>query len=355
MNRSTLFHNLSRLLDHRFSRLAQHLLFWAVAYLALLFLFAYNNRITFSDYLYTALFLISLCVVVYGNLFLLIDRLFSKGRLIFYLIGIPTLLILGGLVNEFTFNTLSDWLFPGYYFIAYFEWFDLFLFMLSFWGLSTLLRFSKSQFRLAEAQTKMKVLEKERLNAELEALRAQINPHFLFNSLNSVYSMALEQEADTPDTILKLSGLLRYMLYETQTDRISIKQELDQITHYIDLQALRAEVDADIQFKQSGQFDDLQIAPLLLIPLVENGFKYGIKGARDEVFIHVSAKAIDHELHFSVSNNKGIPDSSLNQDVGGIGLKNLQRRLELIYPQKHDLHISETKQRFTVDLKIQCT
>lgn len=345
--------NIGKLLEQKEFRLIQHLLFWAASYWVLLHIFAYNVSFSKADFIYTALFHLSLLGLVYINLYLLIERFISRGKLKSYLVGIP--LLIGGamLVNQFTFTFLSDWLFPGYYFIAYYNWLDLFYFHLVYWLVSSLVKFGKSWFQLTVTKQQLEALQKEKLQAELTALRAQVNPHFLFNSLNSIYSMSIAGDVETPTVVLKLSALLRYMLYETQAERTPLAKELELIQAYVDLQRLRTEEDVAIEYIYEQPDESLMIAPLLLFPLVENAFKFGVLGCRNQPFIRIMPKLDGQSFELAISNAKGEPDLSLAGNSGGIGLANVRRRLLLIYPDKHELTIHETKDVFRLELKME--
>src|SRR5690606_29573907 len=133
-------------------------------------------------------------------------------------------------------------------------------------------------FQLSDSKKRLSIAEKEKLDAELRALKSQINPHFLFNSLNNLYALSLKADEQTPAFILKLSEVMRYMIYESNEDCVSLKKELDFIKNYVDLQKLRSDHKARISFHISGKVGKQKVAPLLFIPFVENSFKHGIKG-----------------------------------------------------------------------------
>lgn len=191
-------------------------------------------------------------------------------------------------------------------------------------------------------------LENQRLSAELSFLKSQINPHFLFNSLNSIYSLAYQRSETTPEAILKLSEIMRYMLYECNDNKVSLAKELQYLQNYIDLQKIRFGEKSYIDFKVNGQVDDQQIVPLLLIAFIENAFKHGI--ASDPLSpIRLLIAVNEKKLHFFVHNKK---HNSNSDPLGGIGLNNVKRRLDLLYPGKYDLSIIDDTDTYTCELSL---
>jgi LytS/YehU family sensor histidine kinase len=194
-------------------------------------------------------------------------------------------------------------------------------------------------------------LEQEKVEMELNALKMQVNPHFLFNSLNSIYSLALVQSAQTPDAVLKLSGLLRFILYEAEGERISLDKELELIRDFISLQQLRIpKGKADIRVEIEGKTEGIFIAPLLLLPLMENAFKHGVKGETGASFVHFNLAIIQQKIMVTIRNNQGLVDEIAGAKYGGIGLENVRKRLELLYPNAHVLAINSTEKDFEIKL-----
>src|SRR6185503_3276925 len=193
--------------------------------------------------------------------------------------------------------------------------------------LSVVLKFTVDWFLNERIQ---RDLENQRLSAELAFLKSQINPHFLFNSLNSIYSLAYQRSEMTPDAILKLSEIMRYMLYESNDNKVDLSKELQYLQNYIDLQKIRFGNKAYIDFKVEGKVLNQQIAPLLLIAFIENAFKHGVAN-NPLTPIRLLIDVDESHLHFYMQNKKHMN----NRDaVGGIGLNNVQRRLNLLYPGK---------------------
>ncbi|WP_167375280.1 sensor histidine kinase [Chryseobacterium oleae] len=185
--------------------------------------------------------------------------------------------------------------------------------------------------------------------AELSVLKSQISPHFLFNVLNSLYALSLKKSEETPDVILKLSDILRYSLYESQPKEISIINEIHILNTYIDIERLRMPANAEISFHHTEVKDSVKIAPMLLLPLVENAFKHGTDSTIGVSYIHINLCCNDHSLVFTCTNNF---KETARKDYGGIGIENIQKRLQLLYPSRHVFKIKKDKNIFSATLEI---
>lgn len=198
-------------------------------------------------------------------------------------------------------------------------------------------------------------LAEEKRDAELQFLRAQIHPHFLFNTLNNLYGLALKQSPHTPDSILKLSGLLDFILYECNAEKIPLRKEIELIRHYIELERLRFGERLALTFGPKIPPDDLRIAPLLLLPFVENAFKHGAANtASDTVFVKIDINTDVKTLFFQVENSKSNrPNNGPENGHKGIGLRNVEKRLALLYPGRYELEKVEGEDVFLIALKLQ--
>jgi hypothetical protein len=192
--------------------------------------------------------------------------------------------------------------------------------------------------------------ERQRLDTELSYLKAQINPHFLFNTLNSIYSLAIIESPPTANAIVQLSSFLRYVIDEGRQDRVALSHELAYIGHYIALQRLRLADTVPIQYTTTGNSNGLQIAPLLLISFIENAFKYGVS-PQEPSRIDIRIEMNDRQLHCYVFNRKVRVANSTAQS-SGIGLTNTKARLQLLYPGQHVLSINDQPDSFTVELTL---
>ena len=200
-----------------------------------------------------------------------------------------------------------------------------------------------------------KELEKLNTETELKYLKSQINPHFLFNSLNSVYALSLKKSDLAPDLILKLSDILRYILYEGSEKKVSLSQEIKYLQSFLDLEKVRHGDRLELNVSIEGELSKYEIAPMLLIPFVENSFKHGLGKDRSVGFINVDLKVADSKLEFAISNSKPKNGQLLSKQSGyqgGIGLKNVKKRLNLLYPQKHQLSLGEENNEFKVSLQL---
>jgi hypothetical protein len=195
-----------------------------------------------------------------------------------------------------------------------------------------------------------KQAEKEKLHAELSYLKSQINPHFLFNTLNSIYALALRKSNDTSAAVVKLSGLMRYVTTESSRAFVPLEKELNCISDYIELQKFRLGNTATIEYSVQGSADDKQVAPLLLIPFVENAFKYGVSPEEDSL-IRIGFDITEHELFLKVWNRK-VHVRHEESSSTGIGIENAKQRLELVYPLRHTLSIDNNDKEFSVFLAV---
>ena len=189
----------------------------------------------------------------------------------------------------------------------------------------------------------------EKLEAELKFLKSQINPHFLFNALNNIYALTVIKSDQAPDNLLKLSGMLRYMLYDCKADRVPLGKEIEYLHHFIDLNLLKDSRGLNVQVQLDESRPALSIAPMLLIPFVENAFKHSKIEDRANGWIRIHLETTTNQIRFTVENS--VPESAHVKDqVGGIGLKNVRRQLELLYPEHHELTIETEADTFRVSL-----
>jgi sensor histidine kinase YesM len=309
------------------NRALQHILFWTASFVFLVNFFSTSNKVEKIDYIYTALFQISLVTAVYLNIWILMV----------------------------TFNHLVDLVLPGYYFISFYEIGDILKFVFVYVALTSLLKLSKGWFLLTQAEKQIMLIRQKKVESELKALKSQINPHFLFNSLNNIYSLSMGESSKAPAAILKLSDLMRYMLYESNEEKVALMKEVEFLENYIDLQRLRSDRRSKIEYSKDGSPGRLKIAPLLLLPLVENSFKHGIKGDPAGGYVKIIINIGKNDLELSLENNKGKVDEIEDQENSGIGLANVKRRLELLYPEKSLLEINDTGSDFKVKLKLELT
>ncbi|PPK88695.1 histidine kinase [Neolewinella xylanilytica] len=212
-----------------------------------------------------------------------------------------------------------------------------------------LLKFVEDYFEL---EARRKELENQQLTSELQFLRAQVNPHFLFNTLNNLYYLAVNNSSRTPEVIAKLSGMMRYMIYESNHEKVPLEREIEYIENYLSLERLRLEETVPITFEVDGKTSGVRIAPLILITFLENAFKHGVSSSATAPWITVHLQVERNELQYRVANGKLAEDSKVLKNKSGIGLQNVKRRLELSYPDHHYLRISDMDERYEVILKL---
>ena len=195
-----------------------------------------------------------------------------------------------------------------------------------------------------EAELKLK-------EAELKLLKSQIHPHFLFNTLNNLYSLSLEKSDKTPDLIIRLADMLSYIIYDCNSERVQLTKEIDFLNSFIELQKVRYD-SCDIQFSISGELNNMQIAPMILHSFIDNSFKHGPDKDSGSPWIRISIVRDGGLLFFTVINST-VKDQNKENKASGIGISNAMKRLDLIYPEKHDLVINHSGNTYSVFLKLQ--
>lgn len=296
-------------------------------------------------FMYSVVFHLWIAIAVYSNLKVLIDKYLKIGRFGMYLLSVSTLMVLAAIGNYALFNYCIDLLFPQLYFISYFNIVEL-IFITGLYLFFTTVVFLIWQY------ASMLIANRDKAQNELSALKAQINPHFLFNNLNTIYSMASKNDHRTAEVILKLSDFLRYVLYDTASEKIPLEKEVEIIRTYVSLQKERVHPEITrIELTTEGQFKGVEIAPLLLLPLAENCFKHG-KG-KNEGTIQIYMGFDGKQLIFKTENNIALREKTDAAENGGIGISNVEKRLELIYPQHHSLEYGPKDGVFKLEMKIE--
>ena len=197
------------------------------------------------------------------------------------------------------------------------------------------------------------LLAQENLETELKFLKSQIHPHFLFNTLNNLYALTLKKSDKAPETVLRLSELLDFMLYDCNASKINLDKELHIVKSYIDLEELRYNDSVYIQFDITGETTKIEIAPLLILPFVENCFKHGISEQTDKSWIKISLDVNDNLLTLLAENSRSNKSQEENNGYKeGIGIENVRRRLQLLYPGKHKLEIKKDNHIHSVKLEL---
>ncbi|MEQ6124466.1 histidine kinase [Pseudotenacibaculum sp. MALMAid0570] len=346
--------NLSFHFNQKNSRnaLVFNLALWLVSYFVLLFFFAESFSPQKIDYIYTGAFVFTIIIPVIINLYVLIPFLLSKERyLLFFLLFLANLLLFTE-TNKWFFNSYIDVIFPDYYFVSYHSNTTLFIIFSVFLVGTTLVKLASDWFQLNKVKNELLRNENIEIQNRLTSLKSQINPHFLFNSLNVLYSLSLEEKEETSSAILQLSHILRYVLYETADRKISLKKEVELIQKYLEFQKYRYHDSANVSFETDIQDLEFLLYPMLLLPLIENSFKHGIKGEVKNTFINIKLTQNRGDFYFYIENNISDGTAVSDDQYSGLGLQNIQQNLALVYPNSHSFEITESEKSFAVSLKI---
>jgi sensor histidine kinase YesM len=325
-------------------RLITHLAGWVLTFIVFFYLFS-GLRGVQEGFARTCLNVFFLLLVFYGNAKWLVNGFFEKGRYRLWLV-----LSILFWVGAAALRTRTEiWIFGGNIFTG-----DkppaqggIRMFALYILAYLMLMVFS-ALYQLLENRRE---LESRHAEAQLNYLKAQINPHFLFNTLNNIYAAATLQHPRTADMVLRLSDLLRYVTYEAQHDRVSLGKEIGQIRAYLDLFQLKSEQPLPVEFRIEGETDKRLIEPLLLLPLVENALKHGDLEENPAGFVRIFLENTPETLFFRVENSYN-PANRQKDAVGGVGLGNIRRRLELHYRGQSDFETHTDGSVFTATLKI---
>ncbi len=335
MKRSAFYETASRTLGRR---PVLHTLFWTCLFSASVLLGSGEASLA-QRALWTGGFLSVVATATYLHFYLLAKCL-NRRRYFLYLAGLVfTLGGLGALYNLVT----------AVYFKSKGRLSSVIFSLVFFVGFTTAIRYARAGIR---QRLQLQEITAKQLQTELALLKAQINPHFLFNTLNNLYAMALkEEDPATAQGIARLSHLMRYVIYESDAERVELSREVEQIRSFIDLQKLRfsEEDDIRIEFETVGDADRCSIAPMLLLPFVENAFKHGIRLSSPS-YLSLRLAVIDGSICFSVENSLHGTEERTDDSDSALGLRNVRRRLELIYPDTHSLSICEGADKYRVEL-----
>jgi LytS/YehU family sensor histidine kinase len=201
----------------------------------------------------------------------------------------------------------------------------------------------------SQVQLRVEALERTQAEQELQLLKSQVNPHFLFNTLNGIYALALRDADRTADTVLRLAELMRYMVAVVARPEVSLAEELTYLDNYLALERIRLNPSAEVTFRQQGNVAGVLLAPMLLLPFVENAFKHGVETQVQNIRVEIDASWQGTELFFQVVNSKPTVPPPL-AEAPRTGLANVRKRLQLLYPGRHELTLTETDHEYRVHL-----
>lgn len=339
--------------DKRMKSIILHSLFWFV-WLFRSFYDLFTPWGFQGAFLYVAVVLVTQMPLVYFHLYFLVPRLLNKRYLIVYLLSAGVCVTLYSYSNHFLLSHLPEsWLPANTTMKAFIERIKPNYDILE--GVIVIILTYSLKYTLIAfiTQTELLKLQKEKLELELNALKSQVNPHFLFNTLNNLYSLTLKNSEKSSEVVLKLSDIMRYVLYQSNEYKVPLQKELEFIQNYVALQKIRYTESYIIGFKINGYINGQLVAPLLLIDFIENAFKHGLDRRFNDGEVQIAITVDKNEFDFQVKNSKGhAEDGSINK-TNGIGLNNIKRRLELMYPGNYSLNIKDDNENFEVNLKLQ--
>jgi len=326
-----------------------HIIFW----ISIAFTLAYDiiEYLPYDPFGYFSSIIIRIALsagLVYCNLYILIPIVYKRSKWLYWIsLGVVTLIFIASdkgtylittqVVSEVTSDTWT--LFFNRLFLA-----------VRFLMISLFMKFIKDWF---EQEKKLNEIKNTQLTTELHYLRSQINPHFLFNTLNNIYGLTLKKSDKAPEVVLRLSEMMEYMLYESDGEKVPLEKEIKNLSNYLEIERIRQGNNARINFEVSGEFQEKKIAPLLFLPLLENSVKHGINKAIEGAFLKASLTVTKEQITFIVENNNPLSGATIRRD--GIGLQNLKKRLELFYKDSHQLRVDDGRDQYRVELSIVIT
>ena len=347
-------------------RLLMHLLFWIAVTIFCFFVFRLGQPVGRTLRINLG-FLPGHMIFVYSLNYFLFPRYVLKGKFFSAFLGLLVILLVALIYQNFADVYITH--FSGKKTLWPYNWPRATYALFSIGWIAVTIRLVKNWYVEKEIQYK---LEKEKLTVELQLLRSQLHPHFLFNTLNSLYAMTLERSTEAPEAVLQLSSLLRYILYECNDPVVPLRQEIKSLQDYIALEKMRFGDRLDVSLNFSGDIDNRTIAPLLFLPFVENSIKHGISESPDQSWISLHLYVDGPTLSFKLINSRdpGPSDAAAGQAaprrvpaaprripaaprrVPGLGLLNVQRRLNLLYPDRHTLLLVPEEDTFMVSLTL---
>lgn len=333
------------------SKLFYHIAFWVALFL-LLFLISYSGQHLLLFLTIEAIQIGCFMLVVYTNINILVPRYLKQDKILIYFIYLICLTLLITLMRV----TIQYWLLTDQpalqHQLIYQD--QLFIYLLHF-----LIGVASTAFiissRWVRTEREKREIKTQQVESELKFLKTQINPHFLFNILNSLYALTLKKSDQAPEIVIKLSEMMRYMLYECNENQVPLSKEIKYIQNYLDLEKLRIGNKMDIHLEINGDPDNIEISPLIFVNFIENAFKHGGKIALQEKgFVHLQIDIVEPYIHFKLSNSKPqLPANSPDKlRMGGIGIKNVRERLNLLYPGIHDLQLKDLPEKYEINLKL---
>jgi two-component system, LytTR family, sensor kinase len=326
-----------------------HFVFWAL-YVWFWF-FLLSARQGWQDALTNALITISVhAIISYFNIYVLFTKLLKRKEYFTYVLSLILTVLLGCFMLAITYYNLETISEQSKVTIWAWEFFRTNAISISYTLAITMSLKMVKQWYERERMTQD--LEKITMETELKYLKSQINPHFLFNSLNSLYALTLVKSDKAPELVLKLSEILRYILYEAREKFVSLDKEINYLRSYLELEKIRYGDRLDVDFEIIGDTTKRKIAPMLFLTFLENSFKHGISNSTSDGYVKIVMEIKSNSLAFSISNSKPSKQSE-KTFKGGIGLENTKKRLNILYPDKFKLETQDSENNYRVNLNLQ--
>ncbi len=336
-------------------KLLGHFFFWVIFFL--FYISSSTSRESFTVNIETTLCKLPLLILAaYSFNYWQVPKYLNQKKYMAFTLSLAfTIGFLVVLFRIMGYYYLDQFCVDGPYPLLSFE--DFPLYMLSFHFPGLIMYFHKVNREQQKEREQLYTLENEKVSTELKYLKAQLNPHFLFNTLNNLYSYVITKSPKAPNMVLQLSGILDYILYKSQQKQVSLAAEVKTIENYISLEKIKYGNRLKIDFDKEISKNTIQISPLLLLSMVENAFKHGVSGSIQKPEIRIQLRQFNSELDFSIWNTKTEDKSDNKTDAykTGIGLINIKRQLDLIYSKKHELILQEAPTSFILRLNLKLT
>ena len=333
------------------SRAFYHVAFWT----GLFFLLFLIDRPSKDISLFSAVELLQIgcfMLVVYSNINYLVPKYLSQNKVLTYFIYLLCVTLIVTLLRV----TIQYWLLNNQQELQHKLVYEdqIFIYLLHFFiGIASTAFVISS--RWIKTEREKREIKSQQVESELKFLKSQINPHFLFNILNSLYALTIKKSDQAPELVIKLSEMMRYMLYECNEKIVPLDKEINYLKNYLDLEKIRIGSKMDIKIEIEGDPSDKFISPLIFVNFVENSFKHGGKAYTDgQGFVYLHIVITENEIDFQLKNSKAVMNQNSPDKlrIGGIGIKNVKERLALLYPKSHMLLLKEEPDNYTVNLKI---
>lgn len=325
---------------------------WSLTFVILLFIFSKGNTPYVVDFIYTIAFIVVLAIPVSINFYILIPRLLKHENYTLYSFFFVLNLIVFSLLSSWLLEPLLDLIFPTYFFISYLSRPNILLIFTIVLIGTTLIKLAEDWFYFNSKENIALKVKNQQIETQLSALRAQINPHFLFNSLNVIYALALEKKEGVSNAIIQLSDILRYVIYDSDVERVTLKDEIKLLKNYIAFQNHRIEIPNATDFDINIDDEQFKIYPMILLPLLENSYKHGIISGETKIPVSIKLYQDKNEFHYTITNANLNTKNTIEDRHSGIGIENIKNNLNLVYPNQHQFAVEETKDVFKVTLTI---